>query len=243
VAVVDLNDRAGLAEALRGSSGFFALLPSGYATNDFHGDQRRMAEVIAGAVRDSGVPHVVMLSSLGAELAEGTGPIIGLHELEERLRETGVVLSAIRCTHFQEKVADVLGPARETGVYPVFGESADVPIAMVATRDIGALVAETLLSPPPASEVIDLEGPAYTERQVAEKLSAALGKPLQVVTIPQPGWVDAMVEAGFSRHIAEVLAGLYEAGERGILQPRGDRQRQGRTEIDETIRDLVQAGA
>ncbi|MGH2587332.1 MAG: NmrA family NAD(P)-binding protein [Dehalococcoidia bacterium] len=243
VAVVDLNNRAGLAEALRGSSGFFALLPSSYTTTDFHGDQRLMADAIAGAVKDSGVPHVVMLSSLGAELAEGTGPLLGLHELENRLRETGVVLSAIRCTHFQEKVEDLLGAAQGAGIYPVFGESADVPIAMVATRDIGAVVAETLLSPPSAGQVIDLEGPAYTERQVAEKLSAALGKPLQVVTIPQPGWVDAMVEAGLSRHIAEVLVGLYDAGERGILQPKGDRRLQGRTEIDETLRSLVQTGA
>jgi uncharacterized protein YbjT (DUF2867 family) len=243
VAVVDLNDRVGLAEALRGSSGAFVLLPSDYGAADFLGEQRQMADAIAGAVKDSGVPHVVMLSSLGAELAEGTGPILGLHELEDRLRETGVVLSAIRCTYFQEKVGDVLGAAQESGIYPVFGESADVPTPMVATRDIGTVVAETLRTSPTTSEVIDLEGPAYTERQVAEKLSAALGKPLQVVTIPQPGWVDAMVEAGFSRHIAEVLAGLYEAGERGILQPKGDRRLEGRTEIDETIRNLVQSDA
>jgi uncharacterized protein YbjT (DUF2867 family) len=87
--------------------------------------------------------------------------------------------------------------------------------------------------------VIDLAGPAYTERQVAEKLGAALGRPLQIVTIPQPGWVDAMVESGLPRHIAEVLAGMYDAFQRGIIQPRGDRLIQVHTEIDETIRGLV----
>jgi uncharacterized protein YbjT (DUF2867 family) len=110
---------------------------------------------------------------------------------------------------------------------------------MIATRDIGAVAAEALLSPPPTSEVIDLEGPAYTERQVAEKLGAALGKPLQVVNIPRPAWVDSLVETGLPRHIAELIAELYDADQRGILQPRGDRRVHGRTPIDETLRNLV----
>lgn len=241
VAVADLNDRAGLADALRGSSGCFVLLPANYAAADFHADQRRTADSIAGAVKDSGVPHVVMLSSSGADLAEGTGPIVALHYLEQRLREMGAVLSAIRPVFFQEKVGEVLGAAREAGVYPVFGDSADVPIPMNATRDIGVVVAETLLSPPATSEVIDLAGPAYTERQVAEKLGAALGRSLQIVTIPRPGWVDAMAEAGLPRHIAEVLAEMYDGFQCGIIQPRGDRQVRVHTEIDDTIRNLVQA--
>lgn len=243
VAVVDLNDRAGLASALRGSRGFFALLPTNYAATDFHADQRRTADSIAGAVRDSGVPHVVMLSSAGAELTEGTGPILGLHYLENRLRETGVVLSAIRSVHFQEKVEAILGAAREEGIYLNFGDSAETPIPMVATRDIGAAVVETLLSPPATSEVIDIEGPAYTERQVAEKLGALLGRPLQVVNIPREGWADAMAEGGIPHHVAEVLAELYDADQQGILQPRGDRRIHGQTAIDVTLREMLQAGA
>lgn len=242
VAVVDLSDRVALASALRGSRGFFTLLPTNYAAADFHTDQRRMADSIAGAVQDSGVPHVVMLSAVGADLAEGTGVILWLHYLENRLRETGAVLTAIRSGHFQEKVEAVLGAAREAGIFPNFGESDERPIPMIATRDIGMAVAVALLSPPPSSEVIDLEGPVYTERQVAEKLGAALGQPLQVVNIPRSGWVDAMVEGGLPQPIAEAVAGLYDADERGILQPRGDRRIRGETPIEETLRSLVQAG-
>lgn len=123
--------------------------------------------------------------------------------------------------------------------YPVFGESADVPTPMIATRDIGTIVADHLRAPRSASEVVDLEGPEYTEREVAELLSAVLGKPLQVVTIPRPGWVDAMVEAGLQTPFAHELAALYDAGERGLLQARGDRQRPCTTPIEETLRQVV----
>jgi len=241
VAVVDLADRSGLTDALAGSRGFFALLPFNLAVTDFYADARSLADSITGAVADSAVPHVVMLSSLGADLAEGTGPIWGLHVLEEQLRGTAAVVSVLRSGHFQEKVTDVLDAARHASVYPVFADSADVPKPMLATGDIGRVVAQTLLSPPAASEVVDLDGPAYTERQVAAKLGAALGIQLEVVTIPQPGWVDALVDAGFSPHIAEVLAGLSEAEQCGILTPRGDRTVHCATELDETLAALVGA--
>lgn len=61
--------------------------------------------------------------------------------MEAALKSTGTVLSALRSGHFQEKLADVLDTARESGIYPVFAGSADVPIPMVATADLGAVAA------------------------------------------------------------------------------------------------------
>lgn len=239
VAVVDLTDRRGLTEALTGSTGFFALLPYDPATSDFRRDMRSLISSISGAVSDSGVPHVVMLSSVGADLPEGTGPIVALHDLEVALRATPAVVSAVRPGHFQEKVADVLDAARHDGVYPVFGESADVPMPAVATRDIGAVVAQTLQHPPRAHEVIDLHSPVYTEREIAGVLGRLLGRELAVVTIPRAGWYDALVGAGLSASVAEVLVGLYDADERGILQPRGARAVTVRTGIEETLAHLL----
>jgi uncharacterized protein YbjT (DUF2867 family) len=215
------------------------MLPFDFAVDDFWSHQDRFTGSIAGAVEDSAVPHVVVLSSAGADLAEGTGPIGGLHQLENRLRDTGAVVSAIRARHFQEKVEDILDAAVGAGIYVNFGDTADVPIPMVATRDVGAVVAQTLLDPPPASQVIDLDGPAYTERQVAERLADALGRPLEVVNVPRPGWVAALREAGLPPEAAELIAELYDADQRGILRPVGDRQVTGRTEIDETLRQIV----
>lgn len=153
VRAADLADQAGLTAALRGSDGFFALLPFDFSGADLEGDQQRMIDAIAGAVADASVPHVALLSALGADLPGGTGPIRWLHDLEQRLGATGSVLTAVRSTHFQEKLADVLGAVHDAGVYPVFRDSADVPISMVATRDVGAVIADVLISRPQHSEV------------------------------------------------------------------------------------------
>ncbi|CAN5852089.1 hypothetical protein BH23ACT8_BH23ACT8_02890 [soil metagenome] len=63
--------------------------------------------------------------------------------------------------------------------------------------------------------------------------------PLEVVTVPQPGWIDALVDAGFAQHIAEVMAELCDAEQRGILTHRGDRTVRCATELDETLAALV----
>ena len=239
--IADFNDRAALAGALRGSDGAFILLPTIPTASDT--EHRQLADSIAGAVADSGIPHVVLLSSIGAELADGTGPVRWLHHIEARLRQTDVVLSTIRSCHFQEKVETVLGAVLGAGVYPVFGETADVPTPMVATRDIGQVAVEMLLAPPSTSQVIDLLGPEYTERDVADRLAATLGKPLQVVTIPRSGWIDAMRDAGLPESFAHELAALYDAEQHGLFHLRGHRQQTCTTPIDEALRHIVATAA
>lgn len=239
VRIVALDDRATLTEALRGCAGFFALLPFDLTVDDLDMHANRLISSISGAVTDARVPHTVMLSSGGADLAVGTGPITGLHRLEKALRATGTTLTALRSGHFQEKVGDVVDVARNKGSYPVFATSADAPLPMVSTADLGVLVAETFHSPPAVSESIDVVGPAYSERRVAELLGEALGRELDVATVPEEAWAGALSEAGFRPHIAESLAELYRADEHGLLAPRGDRKVHVNTPVDVTIERLL----
>ncbi|RIQ33683.1 Rossmann-fold NAD(P)-binding domain-containing protein [Jiangella rhizosphaerae] len=217
--------------------GAFVMLPTVPTGTD--DDHRRLADSIAAAVAGSGVLHVVMLSSVGADLAEGTGPVRWLHHLENGLRATGVVVTAIRSPHFQEKAEAVLGAVVEQGVYPVFASSADVPIEMVATRDVGAAVAAALRHPPLASVVVGLDAPRYTERQVAAALGRVLDRPLEVVTLPRPAWPDVLRDAGVPPALAAELIELYDAEERGLLRQRGDRRQPCATPVEETLRELV----
>jgi uncharacterized protein YbjT (DUF2867 family) len=238
VAVGSLEDAAFLAGALRGASGFFTLLPPNFGAADFYAFQRATAEAISKAVKESGVPHVVLLSSVGADMAEGNGPIKGLFHLENGLRATGVKLTAIRAGYFQENIANSLALAQHAGIFPNFTPNADYPMPMIATKDIGTLAAESLLSPAAKSEIVDLHGPAYSIRQLAELLGKKLGKTLQVVDIPKEGWVPAMVQGGMPQQIAEIFAEMYEGFGSGKIAPRGDRMVQGKTTIDDVIASL-----
>jgi len=238
--VVDLGDRAALRDAITGCDGLFVLLPFDLTVDDLDAYADAITTSVAGAVADSGISHVVMLSAGGADLSHGTGPIAGLHRMEQALQATGTVLTALRSGHFQEKVGDLIAAAR-AGVYPVFAASADVPLPMVATRDLGATAARALLSPDVASSSIDVVGPAYSEREVATVLGAALGRELEVVVLPEDAWAPALVDAGFRPHVAASLAELSHADERGMLAPRGDRAVRVETPIEATIAGLIAA--
>jgi len=239
VAVGSLEDEKFLTGALRGASGFFALLPPNYTAADFFEYQRRTSDAIAGAVRAASVPHVVLLSSVGADLPSGTGPIKGLHYLENLLRGTGAVLTAIRAGFFQENLAGAAGPAKQQGIYLNFTPSADYPVPMIATRDIGTLVAESLLARPRQSETVDLLGPKYSQRELAERLGKALGKELQVINIPESDWLPTLLKGGMPAKVAEVYAEMYSAFAKGIIKPCGDRMVEGKTTIDELVKSLA----
>jgi uncharacterized protein YbjT (DUF2867 family) len=239
VAVGRLEDTAFLAGALKGAAGFFTLLPPDYAATDVFATQKHNADAIAAAVKQSGVPVVVMLSSLGADLPTGTGPVKGLHYLENALRATGTKLVAIRAAYFQENLGQSVGPAKQMGMYFNFMPSRDAQMPSIATRDIGALVAKTLASPPSKSEVIDHIGPTYKVSELVDKLGKAVGKQLQIVDIPPQGHVEAMTKAGLPKPFAEAFAEMYSAFATGKVVPRGDRIVQGTTEVEAVIAELV----
>jgi uncharacterized protein YbjT (DUF2867 family) len=113
---------------------------------------------------------------------------------------------------------------------------------MIATRDIGGLAAALLRSAPERSETVDLIGPMYSARQLADKLGTALGKRLQVVDIPEAGQVEAMIQAGLPRPVAEVYAEMYRALGSGLITSKGDRTITGTTSIDDILPDLLAGG-
>jgi uncharacterized protein YbjT (DUF2867 family) len=239
VAAGSLSDAAFVASALKDAAGFFVLLPPNYAaTGDYYAVQRKVADAIAEGVKQGKAPHVVLLSSVGADLAEKNGPIKNLNYLEVKLRETGTKLTAIRAGYFQENAGNVIGAARAQGIFPAFGP-ADYAFPMVATKDIGALAARALRNPPARSEVIDLHGPAYSPRQLAAKIGKAIGKTLNVVEIPPPGHVAAYQQAGMSKQLAEAFAEMQAGFASGAIQPRGDRSEKGATTFDEVLPSLL----
>lgn len=145
---------------------------------------------------------------------------------------------AVRSGYRQENVATALAPARQMGIFPTLLPP-DQPIRMVAAQDVGHLVVDCLKHPAGKNEIVDIQGPTYTMRQVADKLGAALGRDLQLVNIPRPGWLEALTQAGFSPRIAEVFIEMYDAFASGLFVPRGDRMVSAGTEIDDVIKKLI----
>ena len=239
VAQGSLDDADFLTRMLAGADGFFALLPEDPFAADFHGGRRAMADAMATAVRASRVPHVVLLSAVAASLSDGNGPAKDLYYAERVLRGSATKLSIVRACWFQENVGAVIGAANEAAIYPKFMGSADARVPTIATRDVGRVVASLLLSPPPASEVIDVVGPLYSPRELAAALGSALGKPLQVVDIPAAARAGALAHGGLPLSYAESVAELCACLESGRVRPQGDRVLTATTPIQDVLPGLV----
>jgi uncharacterized protein YbjT (DUF2867 family) len=239
VAVGSLDDAEFVASTVKGADGFFTLIPPHYATGDIYSAQRKSADALAAGIKRGGVPLVVLLSSVGADRADKNGPIKSLHYAENKFRETGTRLVAVRAGSFQENIGGAIAAAKNAGIFPNFLPSADIPTPQVATRDVGHAVAKALKSSPARNEVVDLVGPAYSSRQLAEKIGKLLGKTLPVVDIPAAGHLAALQQAGVPPDVAAAFTEMYAGFSAGLLTPKGDRTIQGTTPIDEILPALV----
>ena len=211
VAVAELSDAAALAAALAGAEGAYVLVPPQYGVDDMLAAQRRIVESLAGAIRRSGVPHVVLLSSIGAQRASGTGPIVTLHRAEDALRGAAKGVTALRAGFFLENWTPFLDAVREKSALPTFIPP-DRPVPMVATRDIGRTAADLLLAPRPGVRVVELSGPRdFTPTDVADALGKRLGRSVRVEPLPLDAVEPSFVAAGMSADVARLFREMYGA--------------------------------
>jgi len=238
VAKGSLGDRSFLTTLLRGVDGFFVLLPENVPPPGFHAPRAQMAEAIAAAVKNSGVPHVVMLSAIAASIPEGKGPAKALHQLEGRLGESGTSLTRLRPCYYQDNIAGMLAPATTQGIYPSF-LPADVALPMVATRDVGRIAAAALADDSPATEIVDVLGPPYSARQLSAALSSALRRLLHVVEVPPAAHVRTLTGTGMPLEMAEAVAEMMASFAAGRITPCGHRRIVGTTPIDDVIAGIL----
>ncbi|MDH3198298.1 MAG: NAD(P)H-binding protein [Candidatus Krumholzibacteria bacterium] len=204
----DATDAGYLTRSFKGADAVYTLLPPNFGASDFRAYQDQLGEAIVQAIRDSGVKHVVFLSSLGADLLSGTGPIAGLHAQEERLKKlSGVHVLSLRAGYFMENHFMSLGMIKHQGMNGS-AVAGDVPIAMVAARDISEVAAKALRARGfKGFSFHEILGPREVMMAEATKIiGKRVGKPgVEYVQFPYEDSQKAMVGMG----ISESLASLY----------------------------------
>lgn len=207
LAIGDAQQADFLTRAFTGATAVYAMIPPDYAAPDMRRSQALFGTAIAAAIAQAGVQRVINLSSVGAELAAGTGPIVGLHEQEQRLNALPhLQLLHLRPGYFMENHLHTAGTIAALGVYPSL-ERGDVPVPTIATADIADVVARELVSGGQRG-VLHLHAPrAYTFTEVAAILGRSIGRPdLPYVQAERAQGLAGMVAAGFSTGVAELMA-------------------------------------
>jgi uncharacterized protein YbjT (DUF2867 family) len=244
VLIGDTTDSAFLAHSFRGADAVYTLLPTDRTARDYRAEQDRQGHAIAKAIRESGVRWVVALSSMGANLSEGTGVIAGLHAQEERLeRLEHVNVLLLRPVSFFENFYDSLESIRHEGIIADC-VAADVAIPMIATRDIAEAAASAL-------KTRDWNGVAVRELLGQRDLSYAeairilaqrIGKPeLKYVELPYADMEQALVQAGLSQSFARQYAEMARSFNERRVEPRRTPANTTRTSFEDFAGEFARA--
>jgi uncharacterized protein YbjT (DUF2867 family) len=225
-------------QAVQGADALFWLTPAEMTSHDPLGTARRMAEAGASVIGKHPDLHVVQLSSAGAFLPSGTGPIVGLHETEEKFRAAGRNIVSLRPNDFMENVFFSLPTIIAMGsIFSSIPGSVKAPF--VATQDIAAIAAEFLLKPIDGHHVVDIVGPQEISFDEWARIAGqAIGKQIHVVTIPGDKLKEAMSQAGMSPEMAALLVEMEEAYPKIQGQYKGDQKRTGKITFSQFARDV-----
>lgn len=226
--VTEPADQAALTEAFTGAKAVYVMLQPNYiaTSNDFRAFQDRIMDAIMPALEKAKVKYVVSLSSWGADKPEGTGPVAGLHQLEQRLnRIADLNVLHIRPGYFMEntlsQVDNIL--ARNTAAGPF---SPNVKFPFIATRDVGLATGEALLK-------LDFQGKQSRELHGNQDLTmlevaTIIGKAIQhsgltYIQDSKERTRRDLLDLNFSEHIIQLIlevADAMNAGHIQMLEPR-----------------------
>lgn len=244
VVLAELGDVRAMTEALRGMEGAYLLLPDPEPSSIGVLEERwRVVDALAQAVKASGVPHFVALSSVGAQHAEGTGLVKTKHTLERELGLLGVAVTFLRAAYFMENWSPWLPTVVHEGVLPSFLGPTDRRVHMVAARDVGQVAARMLREPAISRRVVELTGPVdYSPKEVANTLARLLGRPVHVEEHTPASMVPMLEDLGYSAELAHLMAELVESLNRVQLTfEHPGRVLRGWTTLDEVLGGLLRA--
>ena len=142
--VGNVEDRHAMTKAFEGADAVYLVVPEDTSQPDLRAHQERVSDSYAAAVAYARVPYVVALSSIGAQHAEGTGPIVGLHNMEQKLNQVpDLNVLYLRPGYFMENLLLSIPPMRSMGILPG-GLTGDLATPWIATKDIGEYAATRL---------------------------------------------------------------------------------------------------
>jgi uncharacterized protein YbjT (DUF2867 family) len=235
----DVSDAVALTKAFTGARAAYLMLPPITSRED----QERESDTIAKAVTESGLRYAVHLSSYGAHVPEGTGPVTGLHSSEQKLNAVGGLnVLHLRAAYFMENNLAAISMIQEMGI---FGHALlpDLKLPMMATRDVGNYAAKRLL---------DLD---FSDKQTRELLgerdlsmaeataiiARGIGKPdLRYEQFPYEQVQQVLEQMGMPPKKAAVYIEMFKAINVGVLAAQEPRSRENSTptSFEEFVQDV-----
>lgn len=216
-----VEDFAFVSAALKGADAVYLMIPPNTAAPQYRVYQKKVADNYARAVAENGIRFAVSLSSIGAHLENGAGPIDGVAYLERKLAEVkGLSTVALRPSYFFLNLLGQVGLIKHMNIAGSNFGSTDEKLVLTDTNDIAGVALKKLLALDFSGFTIEYI--ASDERhpsEVASVLGTAVGKPeTPWISFPDEQALKGMMDAGFPAEIAGMYVEMGQRLNEGKLQ-------------------------
>ncbi|MFH1120784.1 MAG: NAD(P)H-binding protein [Bacteroidota bacterium] len=218
-AVGSVEDIDFLTAIFRGADAVYTMVPPFFGAADWKKHIAGIGENLAAAVKASGIKYVVNLSSIGAHMPDGCGPVSGLYFVERAFNQLeNVHVKHLRPGFFYYNFFGNIGMIRHMGIIGSnYGTGASM--ALVHPNDIAAVAASELMALSFTGKSIRyIVGDEKTTDEIAASLGSAIGKPdMKWVDFTDQDTKAALVQAGLPEEIAGNYAEMGSALRRGEM--------------------------
>lgn len=219
-AVGSIEDGDFVTTTFANADAVYLMIPPKWTVDNWYAYQQQVADNYVAAIKQNNIQHVVLLSSIGAHLRKGAGPIDGLGYLEEQLNLLPQVNSLyLRPSYFFYNLFNQISLVKNAGIFGAnFG--GDEKLVLVDTNDIAIAAAKSLLSLNFKGQTVQyISSDERTVNEITAILAKAIGKegtPWVEFTDEQS--LQGMLGAGLPQTIAEGYTQLGSSLKAGLLQ-------------------------
>jgi uncharacterized protein YbjT (DUF2867 family) len=173
----------------------------------------RQGRAVADAAARAGIRHLVYSSVAGAERDSGIPHFESKYEVERHIAELGLPATILRPVFFLDNFAEMgPQPADGGGQVLTLALPPDVPLQMIASRDIGAFAADAFEQPETyLGSAVEIAGDELTPTRIAEVFTEVTGEPTTFRAQP----VEEL--RAYSAEMATMFAWFAAAGFRADL--------------------------
>lgn len=217
-AIGSVTDEAFLTTVFNGADLVYLMVPNDFSASDLKAYIKEIGEHYANAIQTSGVKKVVLLSSIGAHLAYGTGPIAGLYAVEQIFRSLKEVdILFLRPAYFYNNLYANINLIKNAGIIGA-NYGADLPIVLVDPQDIAVFAANQIAKGFSGHTTLYIASDKRTLQEVATQIGKAIDKPeLPWVAFDDKQALEGMIGAGLPAEIAKNYVEMGNAINSGIL--------------------------
>ncbi|MBO0933784.1 NAD(P)H-binding protein [Fibrella aquatilis] len=218
-AVGDVENAAFVTEAFANADAVYLMIPPKWGVTNWRGYQNEVADNYVAAINANDIRFVVMLSSVGAHLPQGVGPVTGLYDLEQKLKTLeGLNVKVLRPSYFMQNLYNMAGMVKGMGI--MGSNFGDDKLVLVHTDDIAAAALQELLNLDfTGTQIRYIAGDEKTGAEIAKTLGEAIGKPeTPWVVFSDEQNTQGMLQAGLNEEMAKNYTEMGAALRDGTMQ-------------------------